>query len=115
MNDLLGDIKANGAEEDEGRARPPRRGRTKKINNPTYEGDNVQGDVEMGEAFVPPPSDQELAMSTFFAAVDEVKKDMAAIRAAQQDIMDMHERSKTLVKSKDVQKSRQKMQVRTPR
>lgn len=104
MNDLLGDVKVH----DEGEARPPRRQRRGQAENPAYNGNGP--DVEMA-SFAPPPSDHEAAMQTFFTAVEEIKKDMKTIREAETGIEELHERGKTLVKSKDVQKARQEMQV----
>jgi hypothetical protein len=53
-------------------------------------------------------------MNRFFATVEEVKADLAQINGLQQEVVRMHEASKTLVKSKEVQRSRQEMQVRGP-
>lgn len=74
--------------------------------NPAYSG---RGDVE--EGFEVPPTEQELVMRQFFTSVEDIKGDMAEIRALQRDVMAMHERSKTIVKSKEMEKHRKDMQV----
>lgn len=94
MNDLLGD----GLGGDGGRG--GKRSKQQAVES---------GDIEMG--FAPPPTDQQLAMQQFFTAVEEIKKDMAEIKGLQKDLDQMHERSKTIVKSKEMQRHREEMQV----
>eukprot|EP00197_Chlamydomonas_leiostraca_P011442 CAMPEP_0202869470 /NCGR_PEP_ID=MMETSP1391-20130828/12469_1 /ASSEMBLY_ACC=CAM_ASM_000867 /TAXON_ID=1034604 /ORGANISM="Chlamydomonas leiostraca, Strain SAG 11-49" /LENGTH=310 /DNA_ID=CAMNT_0049549791 /DNA_START=174 /DNA_END=1103 /DNA_ORIENTATION=+ len=93
MNDLLGDAGGDG-----GKGRGGRK-------NPAYSG---QGDVE--EGFEAPPTEQEMAMQQFFRSVEDIKTDMAEIRGLQRDVMAMHEKSKTIVKSKEMEKHRKEMQ-----
>lgn len=49
-------------------------------------------------------------MQSFFQQVEGVKGDMADIRKLQQDINQMHERGKTIVKSKEMQRHREELQ-----
>ena len=87
MNDLLGNVRGGGEENG-------------------FEAD----DIEAG--YQPPPSDGEQSMQSFFRYVEDIKTDVAEIRSLQREINSMHEKSKTLVKSKDMQKHRDDMQVR---
>lgn len=50
-------------------------------------------------------------MQAFFKSVEEIKKDMADIRELQRDVNQMHEKGKTIVKSKEMQRHREDMQV----
>ena len=86
MNDLLGNVRADGGAIDE-------------------------EDIEAG--YAPPPNEAEQSMQTFFKYVDDIKTDIAEIRNLQKEINTMHEKSKTLVKTKDMQKHRDDMQVCT--
>jgi hypothetical protein len=52
-----------------------------------------------------------MAMQQFFKSVEDIKGDMAEIRGLQRDVMTMHEKSKTIVKSKEMEKHRKDMQV----
>ena len=93
MNDLLGTVKGKG-------------------NNALYKGEEHEEeghDEEQG--FTPPPSAAETEMQEFFRKVEDVKKDMAEIRSLQKEITTIHEKSKTIVKSKEMQKQREVMQV----
>lgn len=94
MNDLLGTVR-----DDYGK-----RGRSSGGGNPLYGGDEEEG-------FEAPPNEQELAMRQFFKAVEEIKTDMAEIRGLQREVNQMHEKSKTIVKSKEMQRHREEMQV----
>ncbi len=86
MNDLLGNVR--GGSDDGVRAE----------------------DVEAG--FAAPPTEAEMSMQAFFKYVEDIKTDVAEIRSLQKEINEMHERSKTIVKSKEMQKHREDMQVR---
>jgi len=50
-------------------------------------------------------------MRGFFQNVEAIKADMSEIKALQREVMSMHERSKTIVKSKDMASHREDMQV----
>lgn len=90
MNDLLGNVKGKG--------------------NTLYAG-NEEVDEGVEEGFTAPPSDAEREMQEFFKTVEVIKTDMAEIRTLQKDITTIHEKSKTIVKSKEMQKQREVMQV----
>eukprot|EP00798_Chlamydomonas_sp_ICE-L_P018466 gene18466-24952_t len=84
MNDLLGGVRGGG-------------------------GDVIDvDDIEAG--YAPPPTESEQSMQNFFKAVEGVKGDIAEIRTLQKEINSMHEKGKTIVKSKDMQKHREDMQ-----
>lgn len=89
MNDLLGAARA---------------GQT----NSLYAGEG--GDLEEG-GYHPPPTDSEKEMQEFFKQVEAVKTDMAEIRGLQREVNQMNEKSKIIVKSKEMQKHREDMQV----
>lgn len=94
MNDLLGTVKGKGS-------------------NALYKGEEKGDDGHDEEqGFTPPPSAAETEMQDFFSKVEDVKKDMAEIRSLQKEITTIHEKSKTIVKSKEMQKQREVMQVR---
>mmetsp|Transcript_23457 Transcript_23457/g.51498 ORF Transcript_23457/g.51498 Transcript_23457/m.51498 type:complete len:312 (-) Transcript_23457:687-1622(-) len=92
MNDLLGNVK---------------KGST------LYEGRD-DDDVETGldGAPLPPASDKEMSMKRFFEQVEDIKKDLAEIRSLQKEVLQMHEKSKTIVKTKEMQQHQQAMQDR---
>lgn len=86
MNDLLSSVKP---------APRKQRGRD----------DEVEEDVDEEEGIAPPPSERQLEMKEFFAAVAPIKTSMAAISTLQEEMLRMHENSKTgLVKSKDIRR-----------
>lgn len=58
------------------------------------------------------PTQHTQAMRGFFANVEAIKADMAEIRSLQREVLEMHERGKTIVKSKDMERHREAMQVR---
>lgn len=58
-----------------------------------------------------PPSESEKDMQQFFARVEEIKVDMTDIKAKQKDLQQQHERSKTIVRSKEMQRHREEMQA----
>ncbi|KAF5840438.1 Qa-SNARE, Sso1/Syntaxin1-type [Dunaliella salina] len=96
MNDLLGEV----------RPKDSLAG-----NNPAYEA-APGSDVEMGEVGLSAPAATEKgqAMRAFFSNVESIKNDMAEIRALQREVLAMHEKSKTIVKSKDMERHREDMQ-----
>ncbi|KAG2443437.1 hypothetical protein HXX76_001795 [Chlamydomonas incerta] len=49
-------------------------------------------------------------MQEFFKKVEQVKTDLAEIKELQKEILSMHEKGKTIVKSKEMQKHRELMQ-----
>lgn len=80
---------------------------------------SAYGDVELGRGPgagpTPPPapaSEKAKEMDLFFAKVEDVKADMAEIKTRQREIQQMHERSKTIVRQKEMQRHREDMQVR---
>ena len=73
--------------------------------------DDEGGDIEEGGPPPPPPTDGEQAMQRFFATVGELKADMASIRGLQREVVDLNEKGKTIVKTKEVQKHQEEMQV----
>ncbi|KAJ9522118.1 hypothetical protein QJQ45_005165 [Haematococcus lacustris] len=98
MNNLLSSIVDSDDERPRGRGRQT---------NPTFAG----GDVEMGGAgFATPLTEQELAMQQFFKEVEVIKAEMASIRQLQQEVNQMHEKGKIIVKSKEVQRHREALQ-----
>jgi syntaxin 1B/2/3 len=50
-------------------------------------------------------------MQRFFKTVEELKSDMAKIRGLQREVTEMNERGKTIVKTKEVQRHQEAMQV----
>lgn len=67
-------------------------------------------DIEAG--FTAAQSERTKEMEEFFAAVDDVKRAIAAIKTKQRDISRMHEQSKTIVRKNDMQEHRAEVQVR---
>jgi hypothetical protein len=67
-------------------------------------------DIEAG--YTAQQSEQGKEMEQFFAKVEEVKADLADIRSKQREVQEMHERSKTIVRQKEMQRHREDMQVR---
>lgn len=67
-------------------------------------------DIEEG-TYHPPPTDSEKEMQEFFKKVEDIKTDMAEIRGLQREVNQMNEKSKIIVKSKEMQKHREDMQV----
>jgi hypothetical protein len=67
-------------------------------------------DVEAGYSAA--QSERGKEMDEFFAKVEEIKGDMQEIKGRQRDIRAMHERSKTIVRQKEMQRHREEMQVR---
>lgn len=101
MNDLLGDIKGKG--------------------NALYSNkDDDDFDIEQGRSTkgggagasepAAPPTEQELSMGAFFKSVEAVKGDLAQIKALQLEVTELHERGKTIVKTKEVQRHQEAMQ-----
>lgn len=52
------------------------------------------------------------AMRAFFSNVESIKSDMAEIRSLQREVISMHEKSKTIVKSKEMERHREDIQVK---
>jgi hypothetical protein len=93
MNDLLSSVKAG-----------PRK--------PKGRDDEPDEEVDEEDGVAPPPTDRQLEMKEFFAAVAPIKTSMAAISSLQEEMLRMHENSKTgLVKSKDIRKHQDLMGV----
>ncbi len=123
MNDLLGNLHGGGGGGGGGDGgddyRPRARRGPPPATNPAYNGAparaggrSVPSDVEMG-AFPTPAANEDVGgMKGFFESVETIKADLAQIRTLQQEVHTVHEASKTLVKSKEVQRARQEMQVR---
>jgi hypothetical protein len=83
--------------------------------NEAYDGPEIQeddGDIEEGPPEAP-PTDDELSMKEFFRSVEDIKKDMNGIRALQREVTELHDAGKTMVKTKEVQRHQETMQVRT--
>ena len=76
--------------------------------------DDDEGDIEEGGPPPPPPTEGDQSMQKFFATVEELKADMATIRGLQKEVVDLNEKGKTIVKTKEVQKHQEAMQVRSP-
>lgn len=91
MNDLLFTVK--GQDGNAARARP----------------DMASYDVEAG--YTPQQSEKGKDMDAFFQKVEDVKRDMTEIKAKEREIQQMHERSKTIVRQKEMQQHREDMQV----
>jgi hypothetical protein len=60
-----------------------------------------------------PPNESEKDMQSFFKLVEDIKTDMADIKGKQRDLQEQHEKSKTIVRSKEMQRHREEMQVTT--
>lgn len=67
-------------------------------------------DIEAG--YTTSMSEKSKEMEQFFGKVEELKQDMAEMKAKQREIQHMHERSKTIVRPKEMQQHRDEMQVR---
>eukprot|EP00877_Chromochloris_zofingiensis_P014435 jgi/Chrzof1/9245/UNPLg00212.t1 len=91
MNDLLFTVK--GQDGNAARARP----------------DMASYDVEAG--YTPQQSEKGKDMDAFFQKVEDVKRDMTEIKAKEREIQQMHERSKTIVRQKEMQQHREDMQA----
>jgi syntaxin 1B/2/3 len=68
------------------------------------------GDPESG-ATPYPPNEADKEMQQFFQRVEQIKVDMTDIKSKQKDLSQQHERSKTIVRSKEMQRHREEMQV----
>lgn len=95
MNDLLGG------------SGPPGRGRSSRYKAPA---DVEDEDLEAGPP-PPPPTDEEQSMQHFFKIVEELKADMAEIKVLQREVTTLNEKGKTIVKTKEVQRHQEEMQV----
>ncbi len=123
MNDLLADVRSGAVTIDVVHEPlppgPPGGGRRRSAGgsatgkNPAYQG--MEGDIELGEVGGAANGVQGKAVQQFFRQVEVIKADIAEIRRWQDALKDEHERSKALIKSKEVQQSRQTMQVRAGR
>jgi hypothetical protein len=67
-------------------------------------------DVEAG--YTANQEEKSKDMDQFFAKVDELKQDMVEIKAKQRELLQMHERSKSIVRPKEMQQHQCDMQVR---
>eukprot|EP00201_Polytomella_parva_P023349 CAMPEP_0175047880 /NCGR_PEP_ID=MMETSP0052_2-20121109/5855_1 /TAXON_ID=51329 ORGANISM="Polytomella parva, Strain SAG 63-3" /NCGR_SAMPLE_ID=MMETSP0052_2 /ASSEMBLY_ACC=CAM_ASM_000194 /LENGTH=305 /DNA_ID=CAMNT_0016311833 /DNA_START=121 /DNA_END=1035 /DNA_ORIENTATION=+ len=90
MNDLLGSVKGNSL----------------------YAAENDDDEFMDMEQQATPISDADKQMQEFFKKVEDIKRDMAQIKSLQTDIVAMHEKGKTIVKSKEMQKHRDAMQAK---
>ena len=68
------------------------------------------GDLESGPA-AGAGAARSRDLDEFFARVEDVKADMQAIRSRQRDVRAMHERSKTIVRQREMQAHREEMQA----
>lgn len=50
-------------------------------------------------------------MRRFFAIVEDIKANMTEIKGLQKEVVDLNEKGKTIVKTKEVQKHQEEMQV----
>ncbi len=66
-------------------------------------------DIEAGYSAA--QSERSKEMDEFFARVEDVKGDMQEVKGRQRDIRAMHERSKTIVRQKEMQRHREEMQA----
>ncbi|GFR49180.1 hypothetical protein Agub_g11204 [Astrephomene gubernaculifera] len=90
MNDLLGTVKGR---------------------NALYGGDDDELEIEdIEEQVAPPPTDAEREMQDFFKRVEQIKLDLAQVKDLQREVLSMHEKGKTIVKTKEMQKHRETMQ-----
>ncbi|EFJ50200.1 Qa-SNARE, Sso1/Syntaxin1-type [Volvox carteri f. nagariensis] len=84
MTDLLGAVKGKSA---------------------IYQGMEDDPDIDdIEDQVAPPPTDAEREMQEFFKRIEQIKLDLAAIKDLQKEVLSMHERGKTIVKSKEMQK-----------
>ena len=80
--------------------------------NEAYDGLEIHDDADLEDGPPEPPqTDDELSMKEFFRSVEDVKKDMNGIRALQREVTELHDAGKTMVKTKEVQKHQETMQV----
>lgn len=73
-------------------------------------GAGLSFDIEAG--YTAAQSERTAEMNTFFARVDELKADLQAIRSKQREVQAMHERSKSIVRPREMQAARDEMQAR---
>lgn len=66
-------------------------------------------DIEAG--YTAAQNEKSKDMGEFFAKVEQLKQDMAEMKAKQREVQHMHERSKTIVRQKEMQQHRDEMQV----
>ncbi|PNW74183.1 hypothetical protein CHLRE_13g588550v5 [Chlamydomonas reinhardtii] len=78
--------------------------------NALYDGEDDNEIEDIEEQVAPPPTDAEREMQEFFKKVELVKTDLAEVKELQKEILSMHEKGKTIVKSKEMQKHRELMQ-----
>ncbi|GLI65768.1 hypothetical protein VaNZ11_009362 [Volvox africanus] len=79
--------------------------------NVVYKGEDDDPDIDdIEDQVAPPPTDAEREMQEFFRKVEQVKLDLAAIKDLQKEVLSMHEKGKTIVKSKEMQRHRELMQ-----
>lgn len=83
--------------------------RTQEAQNGVRGSPGVAYDIEAG--YTTAQSEKSKEMEQFFNKVEELKQDMSEIRAKQREIQHMHERSKTIVRQKEMQQHRDEMQV----
>lgn len=69
----------------------------------------LNNDVEMGLA--PRGTEQSSELTDFFRRVEDIKADMAEIRALQRQISSQHEAGKTIIKTREMQRHQADMQV----
>ncbi|GIL79197.1 hypothetical protein Vretimale_16729 [Volvox reticuliferus] len=79
--------------------------------NATYQGEDDDPDIDdIEDQVAPPPTDAEREMQDFFRKVEQVKLDLATIKDLQKEVLSMHEKGKSIVKSKEMQRHRELMQ-----
>ncbi|GLC44001.1 hypothetical protein PLESTB_000218600 [Pleodorina starrii] len=79
--------------------------------NATYQGYEDDPDIDdIEDQVAPPPTDAEREMQEFFKKVEQIKLDLGAIKDLQKEVLGMHEKGKTIVKSKEMQNHRELMQ-----
>jgi len=76
-------------------------------------GGGGDGDIEAPAAppaAAPPAGGDNRDMQIFFARVEEAKGDLSAMRTKQRNVQGLHERSKAIVRAKEMERSREEMQ-----
>lgn len=99
MNDLLGNVGGQASS-----AAPPG------VNTANPLSYGALEDAEAGMAAAAQPS-HDKSMASFFAAVEDIKGDIGKIQQLQEEVVELHETGKTLIKTKDVKKQQGDMQV----
>jgi syntaxin 1B/2/3 len=109
MNDLLFAVKGTGGGDAPPPPPPPRRGGAAGAGGP-YDLEEGGGLGTNPAAAGLPGTERARELEGFFAAAEDVKRDLADIRQRQRGIAALHERGKTIVRQKEMRQHQEQMQ-----